>query len=128
MNRRMRRFISDYNRAHRRQFLKSSVIGFGFLSGLWVHIGIDPSSVVAQWLQQTLLTLDPAHAPWIAIAFLYGPTLLTFLSIILVYRRAGFLGFIAVVLAYAAGFLLAVESLILIALAILIGWFAARRV
>lgn len=127
MNNRMRRLYAEYTRTHKRQFLKSFVIGFGFLSGLWVHIGIDPRSVVAQWLQQLLLTIDPAHSTWFALVFLYGPTVLTFLAIILIYRRAGILGFIAVALAYTAGILLNLTSIPLLLLAVVIGWFAARR-
>jgi hypothetical protein len=126
-----RRLLSDYRREHRKRFLKSSVIGFGFLSGLWAGLGVDPGSFVAQWLQTILLAVAPAYGSPITIAFLYGPTLLTVLAVFLAYRRAGFLGFVAVALAYAAGFLLAVlhltAAVILLLLAIMIGWFAARR-
>jgi membrane glycosyltransferase len=98
------------------------------LSGLWVHIGVDPGSIVAQWLEQILLTVSPENAPWITLAFLYGPTLLTVLSLFFVYRHAGFFGFIAVALAYAAGIVLSFLSIPLLLLAIVIGWLAARRV
>ena len=128
MNRKMLRLYSDYHRAHKRKFLKSSVIGFGFLSGLWVHIGINPGSIVAQWLEQILLTVSPENVTWITLAFLYGPTLLTLLSLFIVYHHAGFFGFIAVALAYAAGITLSLMSIPLLLLAIVIGWLAARRV
>lgn len=122
---------TDYHRAARRRFLKSSVIGFGFLSGLWAGLGVDPESIVAAWLQTILLSVAPMHEQWITLAFLYGPTILTVLSIVLVYRRAGLLGFVAVALAYAAGFFLAflniIAGLLLLALAFIIGWLAARR-
>lgn len=126
-NRLLRRLYYDHHHK-RKRFLKTSVIGFGFLSGLWVHIGVDPSSVVAQWLERFLLTVSLENAPWITLVFLYGPTLLTIFSLFFVYRHGGVLGFIAVALAYTAGLLLSMISISLFFLALIIGWFAARRV
>jgi len=119
---------SDYHRSARRRFLKTSVIGFGFLSGLWAGFGIDPESIVASWLQNILLSAAPHYELWITLAFLYGPALLTLIGLVLIYQRAGFLGFVAVALAYAAGFLFSLTSIPLMLLALLIGWIAARRV
>jgi hypothetical protein len=84
--------------------------------------------MVAKWLEAFLLTIDPAHSAWISLAFLYGPTLLLLIAIVLIYRRAGLLGFVAVGLAYVAGLLLNTMSIPLMLLALVIGWFSARRV
>jgi hypothetical protein len=127
-NRRLRLICSDYQREHKRKFLKSSVIGFGFLSGLWAHFGFDPSSFVASWLEVFLLSLNTVYEQWILLTFLYAPALLTFFAIVLVYRRGGMFGFVAVAFAYAAGLLFSLLSIPLMILAIVIGWFAARRV
>lgn len=108
-------------------FLKQTVIGFGFLSGLWIHLGFDPGTFVATWLQHLLISVRPQYESIIKTIFLYGPILLTFFTIFVTYRRAGYFGLFAVALAFLAGLWLNLLSVPLIAASIIIGYFAARR-
>jgi hypothetical protein len=108
-------------------FLKETVIGFGFLSGLWMHLGFDPSTFVAVYLQKLLIAVEPQYENIIKIVFLYGPIVLTLFSVFMAYRRAGYFGLLAVLLAFLAGLWLNLLSIPLLAGAVLIGFFAARR-
>ena len=111
----------------RTAFLKQAVIGFGFLSGLWVHLGFDPGTFVYALLQKLLVLSDPIHQKWITLGFLILPVALTLSSVYGAYKRAGVWGLIAVGLAFLAGFFLSVASIALLLAAIVIGYFSARR-
>ncbi len=123
--------VSDYIKIRRKEvrkrFLKSSVIGFGFLSGIWAGLGFDPGTIVWGWLHGILITADPMHAVWISYSFVFLPTILTAIAILLIYRRAGILGFIATLFAYVAGLLLDARTIPLLIAALIIGFFAAGK-
>ncbi len=113
--------------SHKKAFLKEAIIGFGFLSGLWVKLGFDPGTFVRNLLEEILLRADPAHEKIIVLAFTYIPLLITIFAVLLIYRRAGWFGFIATGLAYLAGLVLSIYSIPLLIGALIIGFFAARR-
>lgn len=113
--------------ASRTLFLKEAVIGFGFLSGIWTHLGFDPETFVREILESLLVNADPGHAVWIKLLFRYVPLALTLLALILIYRRAGFWGYVATGIAYLAGLWFTLLSIPLLLVALLIGYFAARK-
>ncbi len=113
--------------SHRRAFLKSSVVGFGFLSGLWVHLGFDPQTFVFELLQKILLKFEPQYADTIKAVFLALPIIITCTAVLLAFRRGGWFGLAAVSLAFLAGLWLDGRSIPLILLAIVIGFFSAKK-
>jgi hypothetical protein len=113
--------------SHKRQFLKSTIIGFGFLSGLWLHLGFDPGTFVYNFLQKLLIAAEPQYTQTIKVVFLTLPIILTCIGWLGAYRRAGLWGVFAVLLALGAGMLFNPISILLLGGAIVIGFFAAKR-
>lgn len=113
--------------SHKKLFLKEAVVGFGFLSGVWAHLGFDPGTFVQEILEKILVIADPTHAPLISLVFRYAPLVLTVVAVILIYRRAGWWGYVATGLAYVAGLWFTLLSIPLLLAAIAIGYLAARR-
>jgi hypothetical protein len=111
----------------RKRFIRTAVIGLGFLSGLWNRLGFDPGTWVQGQLELLLLSAKTGQETLIALAFHYGPALFTLIAVMLVYRRAGLWGFVAVGLAYVAGLWLSVISIVLLAIAVLIAMLSVRR-
>jgi len=104
------------------------VIGFGFLSGLWTAIGLDPEGVILNVLDKAVDTIYPD--PNVRTLFLLLPTLLLLVSIISAYQKGRVLGLAAVIVAYVAGLSILVSvtsALLLLALAIVIGYLATNR-
>ena len=104
------------------------VIGLGFLSGTWTAIGIDPGSVILNFLGDVIGTLY--SDPVVRSLFLILPTILLVVSLISAYRKGKVLGLISVVIAYSAGLFILVSigsSLILLIIAIIIGYLATSR-
>lgn len=98
-----------------RRFLWQFVIGFGFLSGLWTAIGINPENVIIAALGSVVTTQvsDPVIRAFIVLL----PTLILIVSVIGAYRHGKILGLIAVLVAYVAG--LVILSAVLVGLAVL---------
>jgi hypothetical protein len=109
-------------------YLWQVVIGFGFLSGVWTAIGIDPEEVLLNLLGTAIAAAYPD--PTIRSLFLVLPTLLLLLSAYQAYRKGKIPGIIAVILAYTAGLSILVSlttTLILLAAALIVGYFATNR-
>jgi len=111
-----------------RTYIWQFVIGLGFLSGLWTAIGIDPQAVILDVLGNVVDTVysDPA----IRSLFLILPTILLLLSILGAYNRGRLLGLISVIVAYLAGLFVLVSTvtaLVILGIAISIGYLAPRR-
>jgi hypothetical protein len=104
------------------------VIGLGFLSGLWTAIGIDPQAVILDLLRDAVDTVY--SDPVIRSLFLILPTILLVVSIHRAYKKGRLPGLISVIIAYLAGVLLIVSTataLLLLGIAIFIGFLAAGR-
>jgi hypothetical protein len=111
-----------------RTYLWQSVIGLGFLSGVWTAIGIDPEEVVLNTIGTAITAAYPD--PTIRTLFLILPTALLIISVYGAYRKGKALGIIAVILAYAAGLSLLVSlttALLLLLFAIVAGYLATNR-
>lgn len=111
----------------RKKFIRSTVIGFGFLTGFWIHLGFDPQSFVFAVLQKLLIAVQPQYTHFITFVFFALPTFLTASTLLFAYWKTGKLGLFAVALAFAAGVLLNWSSIPLLFGAIILGFFAARR-
>jgi hypothetical protein len=108
-------------------FLWESVIGLGFLSGLWTSIGISPQSLVIGFIGKSTSSMYPD--PAIRALFIVLPTILLIISIISAYKRGKIPGLFSVILAYISGLLLItapVSAIILLLSAVVIGILATR--
>jgi hypothetical protein len=108
-------------------FLWESVIGLGFLSGLWTSIGISPQSLIISFIGQSASNMYPD--PTIRVLFILLPTILLIVSIISAYKRGKIPGLFSVILAYISGLLLItapVSAIILLLSAVIIGILATR--
>jgi hypothetical protein len=111
-----------------RTYIWQFVIGLGFLSGLWTAVGIDPQAVIVGFVGNIvdMVFSDPA----IRTLFLFLPMILLFLSIWSAYKKGRFIGLISVMVAYFAGLVILVSTmmaLILLGIAIAIGFLAPVR-
>jgi hypothetical protein len=111
-----------------RAYIWQSVIGFGFLSGLWTAIGIDPEAVILNLIGTTVNAIYPD--PEVRYLFIILPTILLIISVWQVWKKGRVPGLVAVILAYVAGLSILLSwttSLVLLLAAIAIGWLAANR-
>jgi hypothetical protein len=111
-----------------KKYIWQSVIGLGFLSGLWTTIGIDPEQIVIGALSGAVDILYPD--PAVRYLFILLPTILFLLSVYGAYSKGKVPGLISVIVAYMAGLLIlssTVPALLLLLLAIGIGWLATNR-
>jgi len=111
-----------------RKYIWQFVIGFGFLSGLWTAIDIDPEEVLLNVLNRTVETIYPD--PNVRTLLLILPALLLLVSIIGAYKNGRVPGLAAVIVAYGAGLSVLVSitsALHLLLLAIVLGFLATNR-
>lgn len=88
-------------RRRARAFVKEAVVLFGFLNGLWLAIGVNPARTLLQVLEGIVARLT-GGAP-VAFVFTLLPIVLVAAMLVLIHKRAGWLGFAAVGLAFVAG-------------------------
>jgi len=84
-----------------KSFVQEFVLGFGFFSGLWIHIGIDPEVEVIKALSSVVQQLAPN--PMYSFVFWIIPIIATLGSLAGSYFLGGWLGLIAVGLALLGG-------------------------
>jgi len=109
-------------------FIRQSVIGFGFLSGIFTAIGIDPEEAILALAGTAIVAVWPD--PRVISLFLILPTMLLLISVATAYRLGGLIGLVSVLVAYASG--LAVFSsphstAIFLILAVFLGYLATNR-
>lgn len=83
-------------------FLRESVILFGFLSGLFLAIGVNPGAELLELLREIVENLFGGSGA-IELAFTLAPLALVGIAFHLIWKRGGWLGFLAVALAFFAG-------------------------
>jgi hypothetical protein len=111
-----------------KNYLWQSVIGLGFLSGLWTAIGIDPEAVLitaAQKVVDSAVSNSTIHS-----LFIILPTILLLISIYSAYKNGKAPGLVSVIIAYFSGLLVMSETgvaFILLIVAIVFGWIATNR-
>ena len=111
-----------------KNYLWQSVIGLGFLSGLWTSIGIDPEEIILTAVQNAV---DSAYSnATVHSLFIILPTILLLISIYSAYKNGKAPGLVSVIIAYFSGLLILSETgiaLILLIVAIVFGWIATNR-
>ena len=111
-----------------RRFIWQFVIGLGFLSGLWMAIGIDPEEVLITTLDSAVTTISPD--PTLRALFLILPTLILIFSILGAYRNGKVPGLISVLVAYVAGLVIlssAIAGLALLGVAVVLAYYSTRH-
>ncbi len=110
------------------RYIWQYTIGLGFLSGIWIAIGIDPQEVILN------LVGTVTHAviadPGLARIFIILPLVLLLASVWQAYRKGKMLGLASVLIAYLAGLSILVAlwtSLLLLGAAIAAGYLATIR-
>ena len=99
-------------------FAQEFVVSFGFFSGLWVYVGIDPQTKILE----VLASLSPHASPIIWIF----PTIIMIVSIFGAYRVGGIVGLFAVFLAFLGGVFITSWGWILLIAGYFIGLFAPQ--
>jgi hypothetical protein len=106
-----------------RAFVQEFVLGLGFLSGLWIYVGVDPKAEIFKIFYNIIQSISPN--PLYSFLFWFIPALLTVIAVVGAYRTGGVLGIAAVVLAFFAGLLINTPTAIILLLAAIIAGFAA---
>jgi len=110
-----------------KMFLWESVIGLGFLSGVWTAIGINPQSLIMGFVGQSASQVYPD--PAIRALFVVLPTILLVISIISAYRRGKIPGLFSIIIAYTSGLLVLMSpvlAVVILSFAVITGILATR--
>ena len=102
-----------------RGFVQEFVIGFGFLNGIWIHVGINPETEIIRAFSQVIQAISPSSG--YSLLFWILPIILTISLIAGAYFNGGWPGLIAVALALLAGILLNPFGIFLLIIAIILG-------
>jgi predicted branched-subunit amino acid permease len=109
-------------------FIRQFVIGLGFLSGIFTAIGIDPQVILLRIIGNAVGSVYPD--PQVSYMFFILPTVLLLISLIAAFMKGKVLGLVSVVVAYCSGvliFISAVLSIMLLLLAVALGFLATNR-
>lgn len=97
-------------------FVNEFVLGFGFLSGLWVYAGIDPEDAIINAFAQL--------APNMGFFFWLVPIVGLLVSVLVTYSMGGKIGLISVGLAFIGGIFIGSFGLWLVLFACFLGLIA----
>ncbi len=103
-------------------FINTFVIGFGFLSGLWIAVGVDPEAEIFNAFSTVINTLNPNSG--FSILFFLMPIIILLGSVIGAFSLGGNLGLVAVGCGFLGGLLILISpiiSIILLFVGIIIG-------
>jgi hypothetical protein len=110
----------------KQRFVRSAITSFGFLSGVWVHLGFDPQSWVHEIFRDLLVGAAPQYSQAITVLFFATPIIAACVALLGMYRHAGWFGLLALTLAFYAGLRLDVIGIVLLVIALAIGIFWTR--
>ncbi len=105
--------------------MKEFVIGFGFLSGLWIAVGVNPEAEIINAFAEVIKELGSS----LGFIFYLISLIVLILSLLSAYRLGGNLGLIAIGFAFAGGLLIIVLpplGIILVIIGIVMGFGATR--
>ena len=109
-------------------FLKEFVVLFGFLNGIWVAVGLNPSATLLETIRGFLFALTGGFG---ALEFVFAllPTILLIAMLYLILKKGGWLGLVAVLCAFLGGMQIVTDprfAFALLVIAMGLGWFATR--
>lgn len=115
--------------ARRKQtFLKESVVLFGFLNGLFLSLGVNPGATLFAVASNIVVSLTGANGVVLLLLTVAPLALLAFM-LYAIHKRAGWLGFVAVGVAFVSGLWLIADptaAFLLLIGALTLGYVAAR--
>ena len=100
-------------------FFKELIIGFGFLNGIWIAVGINPEAEIFKALKEVINTINPDNQ--FSILFIILPLIVLVGTLILIKAIGGWLGFAAVGCGFIGGLLILISPMISI-IFLLVGW------
>ncbi len=115
-------------RRRQQAFLRESVVLFGFLNGLFLSLGVNPGATLLTAAGNLVEDLTGGSGI-IRFALAWLPLVLLVVMLVVIHRRAGWLGFVAVGLAFVSGLWLLAAPTTAFALlmgALALGFFASR--
>lgn len=122
----MERYINkqnfDFNMAtidHAKTFFKEFIVLFGFFTGVWRAIGVNPEAEIFNALKIIIDTLNPGNG--ISLWFSVLPVLLFIITLIIIYFIARMWGIAAVSCGFIGGLLILLSPVLSI-IFLLIGW------
>lgn len=80
-------------------FVQEFVIGFGFLSGLWIHVGVDPETEIVKAFASAIQQI----APGFSVVFWLIPIATSIVAWFSSYLIGGWIGVLSVALALLGG-------------------------
>lgn len=101
------------------RFAQEFVVGFGFLSGIFLAVGVDPEGEIIKTLMDMLAQYNPDLAGLYATIFVIISVLVLIATILAAYKLGGILGLIAIFSGFAGGLLIISQPVIGIILLII---------
>lgn len=83
---------------------------FGFINGLWIAVGIDPTAEIFRILGE--LTENISGIPFVRFLFIVLPLLVTAITIYKIYNDKRLLGIIILIIGFIAGILILINPYI----------------
>jgi hypothetical protein len=99
-------------------FVQEFVIGLGFLSGLWIYAGVDPTAEIVKAL--STIVPEMSGLLWLLVG------VDTIISIVGAYYAGRWFGLLAVVLAFMGGLLIGSVGILLLLGGIILGRYAPQ--
>lgn len=112
-----------------KRFTRVYIVGWGFLSGLFLGIGVDPEAEIIKALLEVVAEYSNAVAMMLRIIFAIGGLYSTAHSVMYVYSKRGTVGVVAIACAFTGGLLLGLgldAGIFFLIVGILIGEFLLR--
>jgi len=106
-----------------KSFVQEFVLGFGFLSGLWIYAGVNPETEIIKAFSTIIQELSPS--PMYSFLFWLIPIIGTLVSLGVSYFLGGWIGLVAVFFALIGGiFISSTFGIICLMIGIILGFIA----
>lgn len=109
-----------------KSFVQELVLGFGFLSGLWICVGINPQVIVLKKISDIVMSISPN--PLYSFIFWLIPIVVVIISLVSTYVVGGKLGLVAIGCAFVGGiYIISTTGIIFLIVGIILGFIAPYR-
>jgi len=112
-----------------KKFVKEFVVGFGFLGGIFLSIGIDPEGQMIKNVVYLFFEDDPAFLARSAAIFNIFSILLLMVTLFTAYKLGRNIGLLAIFFAFIGGFLIFsyyIVGVVLLAIGLMLGYISPR--
>jgi len=105
-------------------FVQEIVIGFGFFTGFWLFVGVDPEALIVNSFLEVLRTFSSSIASTLSFSYWLLGAVFIVISIALSYCIGKWAGLMAVVLAFFGGLLIMSVGAYLLLIGVCVGFIA----